>query len=244
MLPQVFTISPFWGHSPSVFHPVGYYLGHENFACLQKFLDETGWNQEIAGGVTVQVRGASTTVKFFITGDHQLHVRMGAARSPNAHVHRCQYCDTPGQVCPSLLWQDMVSWKCGILECKAVPLPSALLPCVPPLQRPPDILHGTAVATAALHTFTTLLLDVGKKQAKRMVFDEDSCSSKLTQWQKYVTDEKFRDLPFDKSEDGEHLRLLWDQHYLLVTSLLECGGTAPDAASLETACTEVCLVPH
>jgi hypothetical protein len=49
---------------------------------------------------------------------------------------------------------------------------------------------------------------------------EESCSSKLTQWQQYVTKEQFHDLPFQKLEDGQMLLQLWEQHHLVITTLL------------------------
>lgn len=96
---QVFTISPFQGQSPSLFNPVGYFLGHEAKERLGLFLDEAGWDAELAAGVVVMVHGRPTRAKFFICGDHQLHVRMGAARSTSSYQERCPFCDTKFEVC-------------------------------------------------------------------------------------------------------------------------------------------------
>jgi hypothetical protein len=92
-------MTPFWGQSPKIFHPVGYYLSHNNYCNLNKFLDETQWDEEVKRGVVVQVKGTPMRVRILLTADHQLHVRMGAARGTNCHTNRCVYCDTNAKVC-------------------------------------------------------------------------------------------------------------------------------------------------
>lgn len=101
------------------------------------------------------------------------------------------------------------------------------------------MLHGTAVTTAALHTYTAAYLDMGRKRAKAIVFDEDSCSSKLASWQQFALERKHTAFDFEKSVDGPYLKELWELHTQIVEDLMEVNGCPPDPDLLESNCDAV-----
>lgn len=98
---QVFTLSVRAGHDPGDFQPIGYFVGHERFQHMGLFIGQTGWEKELDDMGQVVVAGHQRQVRVFITGDHQLRVRMRDCGATTAKEGRCPYCDIPSGVCIS-----------------------------------------------------------------------------------------------------------------------------------------------
>jgi hypothetical protein len=167
------------GHRVESWEPLALALASEKHSTLDIIMSQCGLDQATREGLQVRVGNLGlVSCRFVLCGDHMLQVlalhatvpilqvAMKAADSPSASKdgrYLCPYCDaTPAEVRnveappPPGLWPLRIG-----------PRPLELLPRLPCLHKPPDLLHGIGRAVGSTRDYTAEELDPARKQAAR-----------------------------------------------------------------------------
>ena len=222
------------GHEAGHWVPVGHFLAHESRKTLAHFIGATAWEDELGedGTITLQGQDGPVTATAFLCGDHMALCRLGSADQPGSTLdfrRICPCCDST----PLAIHTWEPRWGSAELALRTAMRRGERFPSIPVIRRMPDILHGVANSVKRLGYKTQQFLQGLRRWRKVTKPKEDQVVQELKQYEKFLTEERWRNWYQAELEDvaeteggeiADEARQwirLWENHTILGQQLLQ-----------------------